>query len=81
MSALLKLGEIAGVTGIALGVIYLVNKQLLNLDIFSRLNRWLTFFLLMFIVFCIWTVAIIAILGDGELNIVIGDWNITGVTK
>jgi len=77
MAALQTLAKIAGVSGLVIGVFYLLYKQILTLRIFSKLSKAQTFKLIWSIAFLVWALAIVVVLDIRIQNIalIFGSYN------
>ena len=74
LEPLLKVG---GVTGLVIGVFYLLYRQILSLGIFARLGATQTFVLIAVVAFLVWSIAMSALFlnKDGSLAFVAGHDN------
>ena len=63
LEALLKLG---GVTALALGIFYLLYRQLLALKIFARLGAKQTFTIVCLLAVLVWSTAIVALIVNDQ---------------
>jgi hypothetical protein len=67
---LLKIG---GITALAIGVFYLLYRQVLQMTIFQQIGKTQTFALLVIIVFLVWSIVIASI--TGSVNIIFNKGN------
>jgi hypothetical protein len=74
LPSLLKLG---GITGLTIGVFYLLYKQLLSLHIFARLGASQTLVFVVLVAVLVWLTAMTALLKNeqGELSLIFGSGN------
>jgi hypothetical protein len=56
------LAKVAGLSGLVVGVFYLLYKQILAMSIFTKLSRRQTFFLISSMAFMVWALAVTAVL-------------------
>jgi hypothetical protein len=56
------LAKVAGLSGLVVGVFYLLYKQILEMSIFTKLSRRQTFFLISSMAFLVWALAVTAVL-------------------
>jgi hypothetical protein len=56
------LAKVAGLSGLVVGVFYLLYKQILAMSIFTKLSRRQTFFLISSMAFLVWALAVTAVL-------------------
>jgi hypothetical protein len=63
LEGLLKLG---GVTALAIGVFYLLYRQLLALRIFARLGAGQTFVIVCLVAVLVWSTAVIALITNDQ---------------
>jgi hypothetical protein len=77
MDLLLPLLKAGGISALAVGVFFLLYKQLLQMQVFRRMGSGQTFSLLLVVVFLVWLIAIIAVLSQDGLNFasINGSWN------
>ena len=66
MDMLVDLLKVGGVTGLSIGVLYLLYRQLLSLGIFPKLTRRQAFILLLIVIILVFLVVISAFLFSGE---------------
>jgi hypothetical protein len=80
MELLKELGAIAGIGGIALGVFFLLFRDVIAKSIFSNLPSAESYKLMRLIIICVWSVAIIGMIlwFTNGLKLVIGNGNIFG---
>jgi hypothetical protein len=74
LEPLLKAG---GVTGLVIGVFYLLYRQLLSMGIFARLGPAQTFVIVLVVAFLVWSIAVSSLFfgREGLLAIVRGSGN------
>lgn len=75
LEALLKIG---GVTALSIGVLYMLYRQIIARDIFSRLGQFPTFLIILVISIGIWSIAMVALFRSdaGLTALVFGTGNI-----
>lgn len=72
---LVELAKILGISGVIAGIFYLLYHQILSLEIFSKLTKRQTFWLLFTIAVMIWLFAVIWLFGTGDWVVIFGDRN------
>lgn len=68
MGILIDLLKVGGVTALSIGVLFLLYKQLLNMEIFPRLTREQAFRLLRLMVVLVFVVVSLAFFATGNLS-------------
>lgn len=73
---LAKLAELLGVSGVIVGVYYLIYKQILSLNIFPTLTRKQAFRLILVMSVLTWLLAVLWLFDGLGLNVIVGDNNV-----
>ena len=75
MEILLPLLKAGGITALAVGVFFLLYKQLLQMSVFRRMGTVQTFSLLLVVVFLVWSIAMVAVLSQSGFRFARVDGN------
>lgn len=66
---LVELLKIGGVTALVVGVMFLLYREVLRLEIFPMLSKKQTFQLLMLLIILVWSLAMYALISTGGIQI------------
>jgi hypothetical protein len=73
---LVSIAKLLGMSGLVVAVFYLLYKQILALEIFSKLSRNQTFSLIFVMAILTWLLAVFWLFGDKGVNIINGNGNV-----
>lgn len=81
MGLLVPLLKAGGITALAIGVFFLLYRQLLGMQVFRQMGTRQTFSLLLVVVILVWSIAMVTVLSKDGFNFSIIHGNGNGVSQ